>query len=189
MFEYYEPCFALNLEAPVIETSQIQWVQYNPRKTVARLGASLTSLDGKMTGIPDLDSLFEFNRQNGTRYTEKDFKFKTSLYDQYFKFLDSYFDLGRSHLIRLGSGGYFPYHRDFDTDTFRLIYTISGCEPHNLVWILNDQVLKLQDRRWYFVNTKMIHSLFSFTGSDFAVFNVISNEKSKKSLVDRLHVK
>ena len=27
------------------------------------------------------------------------------------------------------------------------------------------------------------------TGSDFAVFNVISNEKSKKSLIDRLHVK
>ena len=189
MFEYYEPCFALNLEAPAIDVGQLQLLQYNPRKNVARYGASLTSLDGKMTGVPDLDSLFEYNKLNGTTYTEKDFTVKTPLFDQYFKFLDPYFDFGRSHILRLGAGGHFPYHRDFDTNTFRLIYTIAGCEPHNLVWILNDQILKLQDRRWYYVNTKMIHSVFSFTGCDFAVFNVISNEKSKKSLIDRLHVK
>lgn len=189
MFEYYEPFFALRLEAPLVDTSQVQWVRYNPRKEVARWGASLTSLDGKMTGVPDLDSIFEYNKQNKTQYTEKDFIVKTPLYDAHFKFMDPLFDLGRSHVIKLGAGGFFPYHRDFDTSCFRLIYTMSGCEPTNLVWVLNNEVIKLQDRSWYYVNTKMIHSVFSFAGCQFAVFNVIGNEKSKKSLIDKLSIK
>lgn len=190
MFEYYETYFSLNLPQSKIDpmASEVNWVQYNPRKKISRWGASLTSLDGKMNGIPDLDSLREYNREHRTEYSEKQFNVKTPIF-KYFDFLDAHFDLGRSHLIRLGSGGFFPYHRDYDEDTFRLIYTIGGCDEQSLVWVLQDKVIKLQNRHWYYINTKMVHSLFSFFGSEFAVFNVIATEKSKKSLVDLMSIK
>lgn len=188
MIEYYENYFALNLPTPQVDTSRLNWLQYNPRKTVPRWGASLTSLDGKLTGVPDLDSIYEYNKINGTQYSEKDFKVKTPLYEP-FNFLDQYFDLGRSHYLKLGTGGFFPYHRDFDSDTFRLIYTISGCDAHNLVWIQHDKIIKLENNRWYYINTKMIHSVFSFFGSEFVVFNMLYNDKAKKSLVDLMSVK
>ena len=189
MFEYFETCIALDLPTPEIITSQVPWVKYNPRKDVLRWGSSLTSLDGGTSGVPDLDSLYEYNKENGTSYTEKDFSTKTETYKKYFTFLDEKFDLGRSHLLKLGVGGFFPYHRDFDPNTLRLIYTISGCESHNLVWIVNNQVISLQNRRWYYINTKMIHSVFSFFGSEFVVFNVLNNSKSQQSLIKSMHVK
>ena len=37
-----------------------KWVRYNPRKNIERYGLSVTSLDGKMTGIPDLDSFYDY---------------------------------------------------------------------------------------------------------------------------------
>ena len=188
MIEFYEPYFSLDLPKPQIDTQTLNWVRYNPRKNISRWGASLTSLDGGISGAPDLDSLFEYNKENGTSYCESDFKTPTPQF-QPFEFISEFFDLGRSHIIRLGPGGFFPYHRDFDEETFRLIYTINGCHESNLVWIQNSQVLKLQDSSWYYVNTKMIHSVFSFFGSEFAVFNVVLNDKSKKNLVKLLSVK
>lgn len=185
MFEYYETCFRLDLPEPNIDTSdaKIEWVRYNPRKNISRWGASLTSLDGKTTGVPDLDSLREYNKEHNTDYVEKSFNVKTPLFKD-FSFLDSYFDLGRSHILRLGPGGFFPYHRDYDSETFRLVYTINGCEEQNLVWVLQDKVVKLQNKKWYYINTKMIHSVFSFFGSEFAVFNALANTKGKTSLVN-----
>ncbi|MFZ3229625.1 MAG: cupin domain-containing protein [Pseudobdellovibrio sp.] len=188
MIEFYEPFFSLELIKPKIALDSLHWVPYNPRKKILRWGASLTSLDGGISGRPDLDSLFEFNKENGTRYSESDFKVPTQYFEP-FNFMPQFFDLGRSHIIRLGSGGFFPYHRDFDEDTFRIIYTISGCGENNFVWIQNNQVIKFQDNSWYYVNTKMIHSVFSFFGSEFAVFNVIKSEKSKKSLIHLMSVK
>lgn len=63
-------CCELNLESLQLQDFENDWKQYNPRKPIARWGLSLTSLDGGMTGNPDLDSLFEFNRLNGTKYGE-----------------------------------------------------------------------------------------------------------------------
>lgn len=189
MFEYFETCIRLDLPTPDIDLASLPWVKYNPRKDIQRWGSSLTSLDGGTTGVPDLDSLYEFNKQNGTSYTEKDFKVPTETYKKHFSFLDDKFNLGRSHFIRLGNGGFFPYHRDFDTETFRLIYTVSGCESHNLVWIVNNQVIKLENKQWYYVNTKMIHSVFSFFGSEFVVFNVLNNDLGQKSVIRHMHVK
>ena len=34
-----------------------EYVKYNPRKDVNRSGLSITSIDGGVTGVPDLDSL------------------------------------------------------------------------------------------------------------------------------------
>lgn len=174
--ESFEDVININLPEIQIETESQNWKQYNPRKKINRWGRSLTSLDGHNTGIPDLDSLYEYNKLNGTNYRESDFRTLTDE-GKKFEFLTESFDLGRSHLIKLDAGGYFPYHRDLGPEVFRLIYCVSGCEPTNLVWIIDDKVVKLQNRRWYYVNTKKVHATFAFNTCVFAVFNVINNEK------------
>ena len=48
---------------------------YNPRKTqYNRYGLSITSKDGGLSGIPELDSLYEYNQLNGTNFDEPDFR-------------------------------------------------------------------------------------------------------------------
>ena len=44
-----------------------KYVRYNPRHDVNRWGLSITSLDGGLSGIPDLDSLHQYNIENNTR--------------------------------------------------------------------------------------------------------------------------
>ena len=53
-------------------TDDFEWAKYNPRKDVNRWGLSVTSSDGTLNGI-DLDSLYEYNKEHGTDYGEKDF--------------------------------------------------------------------------------------------------------------------
>ena len=40
-----------------LEYFKDEWKQYNPRKPNPRQGLSITSYDGKLSGIPDLDSI------------------------------------------------------------------------------------------------------------------------------------
>lgn len=178
----------LRLPSITIDESKLTWVQYNPRKNIDRWGASITSLDGGVSGVPDLDSLLEFNKLNNTKHKETDFKTLTEQ-GMPFDFLTKDFDLGRSHFIRLGTGGFFPYHRDVSSDTFRLIYCVSGCDENNFIWLQNRQTLKLQNNNWYYINTRMAHATFSFFGSVFAVFNINNNEKSYKSLLNHLDIR
>ena len=91
------------------------WEQYNPRKSNNRKGLSVTSLDGKYLGIPDLDSLREFNLLNGTHYCENNFKTRTDIVNfipELNILLDTFPDHGRCHFLKLDAGGFFPAHRD-----------------------------------------------------------------------------
>lgn len=178
----------LKLPGLTIDESKLHWVQYNPRKDIDRWGASITSLDGGVSGVPDLDSLLEFNRLNNTAHKETDFR-TFSEQGKVFEFLAKDFDVGRSHFIRLGTGGFFPYHRDVSSDTFRLIYCISGCDENNFIWLQDRATLKLQNHTWYYINTRMAHATFSFFGSVFAVFNICNTEKSYKSLLSHLEIR
>src|SRR6056300_469298 len=103
-------------EKLVAWANDFEWVKYNPRKDVNRWGLSLTSLDGGLSGIPDLDSIYEYNKENNTNYGERDFVVKTPAY--YYNSLQTLIDpieqhIFRSHIIRLDPGGFFPAHRDF----------------------------------------------------------------------------
>lgn len=186
--EPFENFFSLQLPEVSVNTDALNWHRYNPRKEIARWGASITSLEGGDAGVPDLDSLYEYNRLNGTSYQEGDFRRFTAA-GKIFEFLSQDFDLGRSHFIRLGAGGYFPYHRDLGRDSFRLIYCVENCHPANFVWLQDDRVLRLHDRQWYYVNTKMPHATFAFHPCVFAVFNVINSEKSAAGLRKNLAIK
>lgn len=192
MFSYdlsaYEDLIELELPSCNIDLNSLEWYRYNPRKFVNRFGCSITSLDGNDTGVPDLDSLVEYNREHGKEYQELDFKTPTKHAAPFQSFLN---DLvcGRSHYLKLGAGGFFPWHRDNDLFTFRILYTIEGCGPNDLVWIQNDKVLELQNHKWYYVNTKKKHCLFSFNESVMAVFNVQISIANFKKMIKLFKIK
>ena len=181
-FSEYEDVieFKFNLDQE-IDLSTLNWVQYNPRKPINRYGCSITSLNGNDSGIPDLDSLKEFNQLHQTSFDELSFTMPTAHSEPFKSFLNT-FKCGRSHYLKLENGGFFPWHRDNDQKTFRIIYTISGCEQNDLVWLEDEKLLSLRDKRWYYINTKKKHCLLSFSQSVFAVFNVVSNTSNISKL-------
>ena len=64
--------------ANLLSDYQSSWVQYNRKKPhIKRFGLSLTSLDGGLSGIPDLDSVKEYNELHKVSYDEKDFNVRT----------------------------------------------------------------------------------------------------------------
>jgi hypothetical protein len=186
----FEDQMQLNLpvEPNKIVLENLNWAQYNPRKIIPRYGCSITSLDGHDSGIPDLDSILEINAMHNTIYTEKDFSTPTIHSEPFKEFLNT-FQVGRCHYIKLDAGGYFPWHRDVDPGTFRIIYTVSKCEPSNFVWLQNDKILEFEDNRWYYINTRKKHAVFAFCPVVFAVFNVITNSANLQKLFNALHIK
>ena len=168
------------------------WAPYNPRKPIARFGLSLTSADGGYSGIPDLDSLREYNILNGTDYSEKSFRKRTPIVDELglTNFLDLWDPwLGRVHVLRLDAGGFFPPHRDnglvIPPNTVRILVPIRW-EQNNSVWIQDGKLLNLVEGVAYFVNTTKEHSVFSFKDNTLllvlnvivtseTIFNVASN--------------
>jgi hypothetical protein len=172
------------------------WRPYNPRKLAnRRFGLSVTSIDGDYSGIPDLDSLKEFNYKNNTTYTESDFKTRTSIVNetpsiQYL--LDDWGDdLGRSHFLNLHPGGFFPPHRDNGMSSsisyFRILIPISGFGTHEMKWIQEDKVVTFNVGTAYFVNTTKIHCLFSFVSHcTMLVLNIKVSDSSMNKLISRI---
>lgn len=161
-----------------------EYVKYNPRKDINRQGLSLTSLDGGVDGIPDLDSLFEYNAENNTNYDERDFKTFTPVcdYPELAECIEPIKDyIYRSHILKLGPGGFFPPHRDFrgmDINNFRIIIPLRNTNPPDLTFIVDNQIQHWNEGSLYFVDTAKMHYLFnsSFDPSYMIVLNVELNE-------------
>jgi hypothetical protein len=175
------------------------WTQYNHRKpNNRRQGLSVTSLDGGFSGIPDLDSLREYNLENSTQYNESHFRARTSIVNHIPELnliLDKFPDHGRCHFLRLDSGGFFPPHRDNGISstlpkTFRLIVPICNFDATQLVWIQDGRILNFIPGRTYFINTTKVHSLFSFVDMSCCfVMNVEATETSLDSVLKNLSIK
>jgi hypothetical protein len=162
------------------------WVPYNPRKNVNRYGLSITSLDGNLSGIPDLDSLKEYSKENNILITESDIVTRTPVYPAASRWLDRFSDhICRTHLIKLSPGGFFPMHRDnnhIGIDTFRLFVPLKNCNPPTMFFILNNQILNFTTGRMYFIDTCLEHVLFNAYFED-SIFMVV-NLKINKECVD-----
>lgn len=173
--------------------NNFQYLRYNPRKPIERYGLSITSLDGKLTGIPDLDSLYEYNKENKTNYSERDFTTYTPVFNQelqeIFNPIKNY--IFRSHILKLKPGGYFPPHRDFNglnIDSFRLIVPLKNMNPPDFTFILNEKIQHWNYGSIYFVDTAKMHYLFnaSFESCYMIVFNVDLNEKTVQFVTKNL---
>lgn len=181
----------------IISDFEKYFVYYNPRKKgYNRYGLSLTSKDGGLSGVPDLDSLIEYNKEHGTDFNESDFRKWTPLLkackalQEAMSPFNKY--MARSHVLRLNRGGFFPFHRDgygFNAKTFRLI--ISLCRSENqYVFLLDNENFFFSPGRLYFINTQLAHCIFSFEDrSDFVVFNIDFCRESVQTLINNLEVK
>lgn len=170
-----------------------EWKQYNPRKPNARQGLSITSYDGQLSGVPDLDSLVEYNLLNNTQIKEVDINVRTPVAEkvQSINSLLNMFDtLGRSHFIRLNQGGFFPMHRDsklLDINCFRVITLCHNCSRNQFVFIYEDKVLNLKPGVPYFINTRKVHSVFSYVDDSVqCVLNVPLTEENYISITKNL---
>jgi hypothetical protein len=169
------------------------WVQYNPRKKIERYGISLTSLDGSMSGYPDLDSVKEYNELNNLQLEETDFKEKTMAWDLVSDCLDVFDpDIGRTHIIKQPFGGMFPPHRDEysrDIISFRLFIPIKKCNPPNNYFILDERILNFDHGYVYFIDTCKEHTVFTtLNESIFVVVNVGLTEKSVDTVLSNLSI-
>ena len=153
-----------------------KWVQYNRRKNIPREGLSITSLDGGFSGIPDLDSLKEYNDEHNVYIDEPDIKTKTPFYPYVESVLSKFTNhLGRTHLIRKYAGGQFPSHRDHyerENKSFRLFLPIYKCNPPDTWFMLERTPLVFDHGRAYFINTCIEHTVFSCYEAIFIVFNI-----------------
>jgi len=174
------------------------WKQYNPRKINKRFGLSVTSLDGGYSGVPDLDSLLEFNRINNTSYKETDFKIKTDIVSTIPELdilLNNFMpDLGRCHFLKLDAGGFFPPHRDNGTGipspSFRVIVPLANARKHLWHWIHENRVVDLNPGRTYCINTTKEHSVFSFVDNCcMLVLNVLATPRTLNAVTHHLQVR
>jgi len=171
-----------------LETFSQEWKPYNPRKKVAREGLSVTSLDGGLSGIPDLDSVREYCIEHQIRLTEMSFNKETIVADIARPYLEPFEGhVGRTHFIRMDKGGHFPPHRDWqngpDLEVFRIFVPISRCNPPETFFMLEREPLVFEHGRAYFINTCMEHTVFSCYPSLFLVMNIEINEQTTKTLL------
>ena len=167
------------------EVENFTYHQYNPRKDIRRYGLSITSLDGKLGGI-DLDSIKEYNKDNNTNYDELSFKELTSVYfesKEIQKICNPFLGhMGRSHILWLPEGGYFPPHRDLPVyveqqNSLRVLVPLKSCNPPDMYFMYEDKPLHFEHGRAYFLNTNKVHNLFAFKDSYMIVLNIKTSEE------------
>lgn len=167
-----------------------QWRVYNTSKpNYHRKGLSLFSLDGSTSGEIDLNSILEYNNQHGTKYSEMSFNQPTENWkvlksiSRLFEGFES--EIGRSHIIELGNGGFFPPHRDIG-ESVRLISILEG-STHSFNIMLDDKKLFFERYQFYFLNTRKTHSIFSFEESaKILVMNIAISPKSFQFFLENL---
>jgi hypothetical protein len=52
--------------------------------------------------------------------------------------------------------------------------------------VLDDKVLKLEDKRWYYINTAKKHCLFAFDTTMLAVFNLATTQDNYLKLYNHM---
>lgn len=189
----YGNIFPLNLtcnpDKLINEIKPYDFFQYNTSKpSINRVGLSITSLDGKINS-GDLESLKD------TEYKESSFRVLTDVYHtskEIQKLVDPFKQwIGRTHLLNIRRGGYFPPHRDelsIDQHTFRVIVPIRAFNPPENYLIFNDKVTYMTEGRAYFMNTNIVHSNISYSNDTLLmVMNVICCEDSYKQLLLSVH--
>lgn len=178
-----------NPQKLIEEIKHYDFYQYNNDKPqIPRLGLSITSLDGNINS-GDLESL------RNTPYRESSFQKLTSVYYKS-KEVQSIVNpfkqwIGRTHILNLRKGSYFPPHRDEVSDeqhTFRIIVPIATFNPPHNYLIFDDKITYMNEGRAYFMNTNITHSDISYCDDTLVlIMNVICCQDSYEKLLLSVH--
>lgn len=155
-----------------LEVFADRWVQYNPIKSMnPRWGLSVTSLDGGMSGVPDLFSLYEWSKETGRKVSEKDFNQTTEAFQKctaiHELMVPFQARLGRCRFVKFKPGGHFPPHRDGSVnfqipDYFRILVPLANTGADDFHFVHDGRVVALEPGRPYLFNALKTHSVVSF---------------------------
>lgn len=193
--------FKINLEQYSNEIGQFDknWVVYNKQRgDTGRLGLSITSLDGGMSGDPDLQSLYQYSKETGKNISENQFCNPTEAFKKLSSLheLLNFFNggLGRCRLVKFSPGGHFPPHRDQSIkynvpDYFRIFIPLINTGQNSLYFIYDDKKISYEPGRAYLFNALKTHSVFSFANDvhTFAM-SLQLNENNIESALNCLEV-
>ncbi len=150
------------------------WIPYNSigtKKSNPREGLSVTSLDGGMSGVPDLFSLFEWSKESGRKVSECDFNVPTDAYHHcksIHRLCESFMpNVGRCRFVRFQPGGHFPPHRDGSVsfqvpDYFRILVPLNRTGDDRFHFVLDGKLVSYEPGRPYLFNALKTHSVVSF---------------------------
>jgi hypothetical protein len=178
-----------NPDKLISQIAPFTFAQYNTDKQdIPRLGLSITSLDGEINS-GDLETL------RNSEYRESSFRELTKVYYESSEvrgIVDPFKEwIGRTHILNIKKGGYFPPHRDelsIEQHTFRVIVPLKTFNPPHNYFIYNDQVTHLNEGRAYFMNTNIVHSNMSFSNDTLMlVMNVRCCNESYERLMNSVH--
>ena len=194
--------FKIDVEQLQTELSQFDsnWVVYNKHKgSTGRLALSVTSLDGGLSGEPDLQSLKEFSERTGKIYSENDFNKPTQVYQSCKSLHEvlNYFEggLGRCRIVKFDKGGFFPPHRDLSLkhqvpDYFRIFVPLQNTGENSLYFIYDDKKIKYEVGRAYLFNALKTHSVFSFAENTVTLaISLQLNQTNIRSAISALEVR
>jgi hypothetical protein len=175
------------------------WKPYNVRKPNNRWGLSITSLDGELSGIPDLDSLYEYNLKHGTQLSNHDINTYTDVYydsPTLQEIIEPWRPwLGRCHYLKLNSGGFFPEHYDinkldYEYEDVRLIAFVNRTSKDTMKFIYEDTVLNVKEGSLYYFNASKRHSVFSMMDDCIMiVFCLRFDEKLFETMIQQYRLK
>jgi hypothetical protein len=182
-----------------LEQFEDKWQPYNRKKPNNRFGLSITSLDGGLSGIPDLDSLYEYNKLHNTTINNQDINVYTEVYDK-MPTLQNIIEpwkpwLGRCHFLKLNAGGYFPEHYDinkldYSYDDVRLIAFVNNNDKYGMKFLYEDTLLDVKEGSLYWFNASKRHSVFSMQDDCIMiVFCLKFDEKLFETMIKQYRMK
>lgn len=187
----------INVDKLFDEIEGFEFKQYNTyKKDIPRKGLSITHNPSLPYGS-DLESLLEVSNRIGREIRDSDFCKLTDVYykSQQIKNVLNGFEnhIGRTHILTLNNGGYFPPHRDiFSLDhnchCMRIFVPLRNCNPPNMYFSIDEKVHYWEHGRSYFINTNKMHHLFAYEGpSSFIVSNVLVNDETINHVIQNVH--
>lgn len=141
-----------------------KWVPYLRREGVTndREGLLLVGAEGDSVG--DSLSMPEVRQRLGERVNEIDLKYPTEAFHNLTSLhpiLKAFDTLGRTMLVKLNKGGWFPPHRDtpfLSRDCFRIVGFLSrNCGHGGFMWEHDYRPVQIEPMRCYYADTRKTH--------------------------------
>lgn len=169
------------------------WRPFQPKEGIVNDRESILVYGPENSNPNDPCGLAQMAAKLGYKPSEDSMNFPTiaknklSCFNEVFDFFSP---LGRTFLVKLNAGGFYPPHRDhtlLNRPTFRLIIFIGNNSTDTLRWEVEDKLVHFIPNTVYYVDTRKTHRLWSSApGSTMLVMNVVKNWTNVLKVVTKL---
>ena len=169
------------------------WRPFQPKKGVVNDRESILVYGPENAEPTDPTGLAQMQAKLGYKPSEDTMHYPTSVKEKLTAFneLFDYFDpLGRTFLVKLNAGGFYPPHRDhviINRPTIRLIAFLDDMSIDRLRWEVEDRPVRFIPNKVYYVDTRKTHRLWSsYAGSTMLIMNVMKTWDNVMKILTRL---